>query len=46
MTVKFEDNIAVLSENLMTLDGRDPHQIYAVCSRQNQIYKKEKFAKI
>ena len=46
MVVKSEDNIAVLSANLTTLDGRDPHQIYAVCSRQNQIYKKEKFAKV
>ncbi len=26
MTVKFEDNIAVSGTNLMTLDGRDPHQ--------------------
>ena len=28
MVVKFESKIAVLSANLMTLDGRDPHQIY------------------
>ena len=45
MVVKSEDNIVVLSANLTTLDGRDPHQIYAVCSRQNQIYKRERLQK-